>query len=469
MILSKLSRKFELFILVSTILVPFVVGACQPSPQKVCIRDIKPLREGGEVEIKGEIGIAFEVDNPDNLPLTYEWIASDGTFKLSSKTTRSAIYVAPNKKGTQIITVQAIHEGQVVDESSIQIEVVESAEAVASLPTPTEEPTKESTITITITEPKREVECPKGTACIFTIKGTSTGVASDSGYQIVPFVNPSPGVPTMWWPQRDRPPVSETWQAEAQIGTEEGEEPGHHFEIVALVMDAKTEIRVEFQPLPSSIAKSNIVSLVTAKTQVGLTEEPTQEPTEEPTELPVTDTPTPTDKPTPIPTPTEPPGTDTPTPGPGGPDWCVSFPRPSISNTTLQGKAQITFPENCAEVEYINVFAGTSSDLPEDVHIWVLVYPKNRRFYPQSDNAADGLMIQPGDNGNWSITTYLGMPDSGREKFDIVVVLANPEASNFFSEKLKAWAADNSWPGLGHGELPNGIMEVQTIVVMRTR
>jgi hypothetical protein len=103
------------------------------------------------------------------------------------------------------------------------------------------------------------------------------------------------------------------------------------------------------------------------------------------TELPVTDTPTPTGIPTPTPT-----------------GWCVPFSRPPISDTTLQGEARITFPEDCAEVEYINVFSGTSSDLPEDVHIWILVYPHNARYYPQSDNAADGLIIYPGDNGNWS-------------------------------------------------------------------
>jgi hypothetical protein len=196
---------------------------------------------------------------------------------------------------------------------------------------------------------------------------------------------------------------------------------------------------------------------------------PTEEPTTEPTEEAITEEgPLSAPDSTAAPIPTEHPVT-TPAPDAARPDWCVPFGRPSITNTTLQGNAQLTFPEDCAELEYINLFTGTSSGLPDDVGIWVLVYPRNRRFYPQSDDASQGFTIEPVVDGSWSITTYLGSPDSGREKFDIVVVLANSEASNFFRDKLKAWAASSSYTGLSHAELPDGIMEVQNITVLRTR
>jgi hypothetical protein len=171
----------------------------------------------------------------------------------------------------------------------------------------------------------------------------------------------------------------------------------------------------------------------------------------------------------PAPEPTAPSPTATSASAAGRPEWCVPFSRPPITNAELKGTAELTFPEDCAEVEYINVVAGTSSDLPEDVHIWVLVFPQNKRFYPQSDDPVNGLRIYPAENGNWSVATYLGTPDSGREKFDLVVVLASEEASSFFSESLKKWAETMNFSGLGHGELPAGIMEVQTISVMRAQ
>lgn len=173
----------------------------------------------------------------------------------------------------------------------------------------------------------------------------------------------------------------------------------------------------------------------------------------------VTPTETPTETPTPAPDPTPPP---TPTPVPE----CIPYGRPLVQTAEFDVEVGVTFPENCAEVTYINILTGTTSELPEGVDIWVFLYPQSRRYYPQSDNAADGVPIIP-VQGQWSVTVYAGTPESGAEQFDIVVMLATAEASDSLSRILQEWADNESYPGLSQTELPEGLMEVQTITIIR--
>ncbi len=147
------------------------------------------------------------------------------------------------------------------------------------------------------------------------------------------------------------------------------------------------------------------------------------------------------------------------------PDWCTPFSRSLASNTTLPGQV-LTSLEDCAEINYGDTLIGTFSNIPEGAHIWVLLYQSNGRYYPQSDIPSVGAVIEP-FNGNWSVTLYPGTAESGPGNFDIVVVLANSAASDFFSDTLQNWYATNNYPGLSHDELPNGIMEAQHITVMR--
>lgn len=172
------------------------------------------------------------------------------------------------------------------------------------------------------------------------------------------------------------------------------------------------------------------------------------------------------------PNPTPSPSADTPAPTDSGdaevitrPDWCIPFSRSLASNTTLAGQVHASL-EDCAEINYGDTLIGTFSNTPEGTHIWVLLYQSNGRYYPQSDIPSVGAVIEP-FNGNWSVTLYPGTAESGPGKFDIVVVLANSAASDFFSDTLQNWYATNNYPGLSHDELPNGIMEAQHITVMR--
>jgi hypothetical protein len=419
-----------------------VVVAPTPAPIPTPVVSEPIVSVPSPIGLGQEIGISVNVDSVPGIEIEYQWTHPEGQGEILDGPGTSAItYRAPTQPGTYKIGVEITAAGAVF-ERSVFITVGDEATAtptpmptepsVIDTPVPndtpspaaeqTEEPTEEPIVEITIKEPQVQVLCPIDASCRFSVQGELVGVEPGSGYRIVVFVNP--GDPNLWWPH----PVPSTgikadgtWEGEAQIG-DKPEQPGHQFNIAAVVMSAEEVISLDktFQGLPEGIARSNYVDLITA----GRVEQP---------------------------------------------EWCVPFSREPISKITLQGDAQLTFPEDCADgLEYENKFVGTSSGLPEDVRIWVLVYPENRQYYPQSDDAGQGFQVQP-VSGSWSVKTYLGMPDSGPEKFDIVVVLANREASDFFSEKLKTWAAAAHWPGLGHAELPAGIMEVQTISVMRTR
>ncbi|MCI0555714.1 MAG: hypothetical protein L0287_32610, partial [Anaerolineae bacterium] len=69
---------------------------------------------------------------------------------------------------------------------------------------------------------------------------------------------------------------------------------------------------------------------------------------------------------------------------------------------------------------------GTYSDLSGNI-IWVLVYPPNNLYYPQSPDACATPSAPPPDQsgGNWNVDTYLGTIGEGPKPFDIVVILAD--------------------------------------------
>jgi hypothetical protein len=150
------------------------------------------------------------------------------------------------------------------------------------------------------------------------------------------------------------------------------------------------------------------------------------------------------------------------------PSWCAPFRRPAIAPAQLEGSATITAPTQCSDNDYITVVRGTYENVPDGNDIWVMVYPNALRYYPQSDDAAVPLKVEKKD-GKWSIQIYLGTPTSGREVFDVVVVLADPAASKVIADTIKQWVQDNRFPGLAPDQLPAGIRELQAITIQRPR
>lgn len=127
-----------------------VLSGCRSEPE-VSIRRFGPVEPGGTVEVNKGIGIAVEVHNPDNVPLTYRWITSRGTVRVSSKTAPAGTYEAADTPGVETVTVEVFSEDQVVAQKTIQIEVVATAVAVepSPPPTPTDTPAPPATDTPT--------------------------------------------------------------------------------------------------------------------------------------------------------------------------------------------------------------------------------------------------------------------------------------------------------------------------------
>jgi hypothetical protein len=424
------------------------LNACGDTSSPAVTLTIEPVGGGAPpITMEPDTEQGIKVMGLEGRSISYVWSPTGGEILEDKCNFDKSVcyYLSPNEPGEQTVTVigrdqkeREIGRGEiVVNVSAPPTSTPTPTPTQTPTPTPTETPaptlvptpvlTSTSTglnITITIAEPKREVECPEGAACKFMVEGTSTEIAGNSTYKIVLFVNPSPGDTDRWFPQFDRPLGSDinedgTWQAEAQIGTEEGEEPGHHFEVVALIVGAAAEISVEFQSLPLSIATtSNIVNLVT----------------------------------------TEPPE-------------CSSS-RPSLRGAAdFAGEVEIQTPANCTTglpTESPIPVAGTYEGVPDGVDIWVLAYPPNLVYYVQSPNACAGAKMDQKD-GNWQVPVYLGAKAGDPEWFDIVVVLADQEASKFLSDWVKRCCQNKRYEGILAAQLEQmnitekGFITVQTL------
>jgi MinD-like ATPase involved in chromosome partitioning or flagellar assembly len=117
------------------------------------------------------------------------------------------------------------------------------------------------------------------------------------------------------------------------------------------------------------------------------------------------------------------------------------------SRTYLQGTAsysgQVTInnPANCTtayEPETAIDTRGAYSRIPPGTLIWVLIYPPNGLYYPQSPNACATPIAPPPiqGGGNWNVDTFLGLKGNPPEWFDIVVVLTDQTTSDYLSDWL---------------------------------
>jgi len=403
-------------------------------PQGDSAQVIKGEEEAFDIKVspptfnKEQAGIEIDVSHDEelecDLSITDRWTLKCRGVEEGSGVV-AVVVIGPDEgviaRGTLTINVAApIAEADIPTSTPTEASTTDTP-MPTDTPSPTEEPTgapiktptKGPTAAISIEEPDIEVACPENAACIFNIKGTTTGIAADSSYKIVPFVNPGPGNPNSWYPQPDQPLGSQinedgTWNAEAQIGTENGVGPGHRFEIVALVMDSTAQIRVEFQRLPESVARSNVVELNT--TQAG----------ECPFARPV---------------------------------------RPKISGTTdYSGELTIAAPEDCtADLPTgPSTAMGTYSEDLEGREIWILAYASDRKYYPQSSNACETLPATAAE-GRWEAGLFFG---GAGERLDIVATVTDvdSEASQEFKNWLKTGCDTGEFPGFSN--LPDGLMEL---------
>jgi len=192
-------------------------------------------------------------------------------------------------------------------------------------------------------------------------------------------------------------------------------------------------------------------------------EKPTDTPT--PTELPVTDTPTPIDTPTPTKEPTPKPPEATP-PQPGECPFDEIPYRTSIEGPPVDVEVSIESIPNCADnlptAASIPLRGTYSGDLAGK-EIWILVYPPNVVYYPQSEDACRNLPAQFA-NGQWSTIIRLGRPGVP-EAFHVVAVVTDvgSPASEAFRNYLTVGCNTGNYQGLML--VPVGATELDSIIV----
>jgi len=140
-----------------------------------------------------------------------------------------------------------------------------------------------------------------------------------------------------------------------------------------------------------------------------------------------------------------------------------------IVGPPVDAEVHITSMEHCAEnlptAAPIPV-AGTYSGDLTGKEIWILVYPPNIVYYPQSTNACASTST-PFAGGNWAETIRLGRPGIS-EAFHIVAVVTDigSPASEAFHNYLTVGCNTGDYQGIA--VIPSGATELDSIIV-RTR
>lgn len=120
----------------------------------------------------------------------------------------------------------------------------------------------------------------------------------------------------------------------------------------------------------------------------------------------------------------------------------------------------ITYPLNQTSCQAIEIVQGTSSGLPSDMAIWIIIKPqKNDLYYPQNKPAETDV------NGNWSSVANIGRQDDVLEKFEIIAVLADQSAQDSFAAYIANSRENGSFDGLQL--LPDGVQIYDRIVLTR--
>jgi hypothetical protein len=138
---------------------------------------------------------------------------------------------------------------------------------------------------------------------------------------------------------------------------------------------------------------------------------------------------------------------------------------PDVTNTVLPGEVSVANLTDGASVPQSLEISGAYR-LTASAGIWVIVFPPNGRWYPQSADACAGVHTQA-SGGQWRVPVNFGGPQDVGKPFDIAVVLADAEASAFLDATQRAWCAAGDAPGLLTIELPPGIVQKQQLRVYR--
>jgi hypothetical protein len=128
-----------------------------------------------------------------------------------------------------------------------------------------------------------------------------------------------------------------------------------------------------------------------------------------------------------------------------------------IPDAGFPGQVSVTGLSVGSQVAQEESVSGTVTGADESSTVWVLVRTFYGRWFPQSLDSCKNIHTVEAD-GNWQTKVVFGGNDYDRGKpFDVAVVLADPQADDFFSAKQMEWCQANSYPGLLSIELPPGL------------
>jgi len=189
------------------VVVSLGLSGCRP---EVTITSFDTVESVAAVQVNEGVGVAVEVDNPDNAPLTYEWQTTAGEVSAPSKDSQAGTYVAPGNPGEVTVTVTVITKGEVVATDSMQIDVVGGCE-LTSLRPPVDGPEIDD-LEAMIEEP---VHCSNDlpAAQLVWVGGTYSG--NLEGRELWCFLYGSDGT---YWPQTTAPCDEEAPPTQASGG-----------------------------------------------------------------------------------------------------------------------------------------------------------------------------------------------------------------------------------------------------------
>lgn len=142
------------------------------------------------------------------------------------------------------------------------------------------------------------------------------------------------------------------------------------------------------------------------------------------------------------------------------PPTCVHAP---IHTSSIAGEARLATLRSGDEVEAVeNPVQGTYRGLPPSTDVWLIVYSDRAdRLYPQTHHTD-----QPSEllaDGRFRSAASFG--GTSGENYEVIVVLANQQASRFLSARLREWAQVGEYDGLVPAQLPAGLDEEQCVSV----
>ncbi len=148
-----------------------------------------------------------------------------------------------------------------------------------------------------------------------------------------------------------------------------------------------------------------------------------------------------------------------------GPSW---FRVPLAGPSFVTGTAKISHPVFCADfpagVE-IDV-SGSVSSLSNGSKLWLFVVPyPGADYFPQSIDPCFGTPVQI-NNATWTGIAFLGVAGDPPERFELILVAADGEASDTISDHLKTGCQLGSFKPMAAANLHNlNISELDSIML----